>query len=92
MKTKEEIEQLAENSSYNNSEHFENYQDGMFYGYIKGYNQCQEDMAKDQTVTRFEVIDEYGRAYTDYYCKVELSYQDEGRTLKVIIKQLNKQD
>jgi hypothetical protein len=92
MKTKEEIEQLAENSSYNNSEHFENYQDGMFYGYIKGYNQCQEDMAKDQTLTRFEVIDEYGRAYSDHYCKVELSYQDDGRTLKVIIKRLNKQD
>ena len=32
MKTQEEIEQLAENSSYNNSEHFEDYQDGMFYG------------------------------------------------------------
>jgi hypothetical protein len=86
------MEQLAENSSYNNSEHFENYQDGMFYGYIKGYNQCQEDMAKDQTLTRFEVIDEYGRAYSDHYCKVELSYQDDGRTLKVIIKRLNKQD
>ena len=47
MKTKEEIEQLAEKSSYNNSEHFEDYQDGMFYGYIKGYTQCQEDMAKE---------------------------------------------
>jgi hypothetical protein len=35
MKTKEEIEQLAKNSSYNNSEHFEDYQDGMFYGYKK---------------------------------------------------------
>jgi hypothetical protein len=44
MKTQEEIEQLAENSSYNNSEHFEDYQDGMFYGYIKGYTQCQEDI------------------------------------------------
>ena len=32
MKTKEEIEHLAENSSYN-SEHFEDYQDGMFYGF-----------------------------------------------------------
>jgi hypothetical protein len=49
-------------------------------------------MAKDQTLTRFEVIDEYGRAYSDHYCKVELSYQDDGRTLKVIIKRLNKQD
>jgi hypothetical protein len=45
MKTQQEIEELAENSSYNNSEHFEDYQDGMFYGYIKGYTQCQVDMA-----------------------------------------------
>jgi len=45
MKTQEEIEKLAENISYNNTEHFEDYQDGMFYGFIKGYNQCQEDMA-----------------------------------------------
>ena len=47
MKSKEEIEQLAENSSYNNSEHFEDYQDGMFYGYIKGYTQCQHNMADE---------------------------------------------
>lgn len=43
-------------------------------------------------VTRFEVIDENGRAYTEHYCKVELSYQDDGRTLKVFIKPLDKQD
>jgi len=49
MKTKEEIEQLADNSSYNNSEHFEDYQNGMFYGFIQGYTQCQEDMAKNYT-------------------------------------------
>jgi hypothetical protein len=83
MKTKEEIEQLAVN--------FANtctlISDAAAYeGYIKGYTQCQEDMAKDQTVTRFEVIDENGRAYTDHYCKVELSYQDDNRTLKVFIK------
>jgi len=53
--------------------------------------QCQEDMADNSKVTRFEVIDEHGRAYTYPYCKVELSYQDDGRTLKVFIKPL-KQD
>ena len=58
----------------------------------RAYKQCQEDMSKYQTVTRFEVIDENGRAYTDYYCNVELSYQDDGRTLKVFINSLNKQD
>lgn len=92
MKTKEEIEELAENSSYNNPEHFEDYQDGMYYGFIKGYTQCQSDILQDQTVTRFEVIDENGRVYVAKDCKVELSYQDDGRTLKVFIKKLNKQD
>jgi hypothetical protein len=48
--------------------------------------------SKNQTLTRFEVINEHGRAYTDYYCKVELSYQDDDRTLKVFIKPINKQD
>lgn len=40
-------------------------------------------------VTRFEVIDETGRAYVrgfDPPIQVELSYQDEGRTLKVFVK------
>ena len=85
MKTQEEIEQLAEKwcTNVSSSEKI---------AYKDGYTQCQEDMAKDQRVTRFEVIDENGRAYTEHYCKVELSYQDDGRTLKVFIKSLNKQD
>jgi len=37
-------------------------------------------------VTRFEVIDEDGRIYTRWDCEIELSYQDEGRTLKVFVK------
>jgi hypothetical protein len=41
-------------------------------------------------VTRFEVIDENGRVYTKHNCTLELSYQDNSRTLKVFIK--NKQD
>ena len=98
MKSKEEIEQLAKQLCnipidlvINEEErYYKNFQ--KYDGIIQGYTQCQEDMFKDQTVTRFEVIDENGRAYTDYYCKVELSYQDDGRTLKVFIKPLNKQD
>jgi hypothetical protein len=58
-------------------------------GFIKGY---KEDMADILKVTRVEVIDEYGRRYTKHNCKVELSYQDDGRTLKVFVKPLNKQD
>ena len=60
--------------------------------YKKGYTQCQEDNADTSKVTRVEVIDEYGRRYTRHNCKVELSYQDDGRTLKVFIKPLDKQD
>lgn len=38
-------------------------------------------------VTRFEVIDNDGRSYTKHNIKnVELSLQDDGRTLKVFIK------
>jgi hypothetical protein len=89
MKTKEEIDKiyLEVCKDYGSKEIASEY-----CGFTKGYLQCQEDMAKDQTLTRFEVIDEYGRAYSDHYCKVELSYQDDGRTLKVFIKPLNKQD
>lgn len=90
MKTQEEIEKLAK------EEYKDNLHNPFFtaapMGYIKGYTQCQEDMVDTSKVTRFEVIDENGRAYTEHYCKVELSYQDDGRTLKVFIKPLDKQD
>ena len=87
MKSKEEIEELV-------LEKFKHRMYNPFFNvaFVEGYTQCQEDMAKDQTVTKFEVIDENGRAYTEHYCKVELSYQDDGRTLKVFIKPLDKQD
>lgn len=78
MKTKEEIEQLAANLANPNVCKTTNW--------IEGYTQCQEDMLHDQTVTRFEVIDENGRVYSQWNCKVELSYQDDGKTLKVFIK------
>lgn len=48
-----------------------------------------EDTEDNERVTRFEVIDGTGRAYvhmlTEDEC-VELSYQDDGRTLKVFIR------
>ena len=41
---------------------------------------------KLKTVTRFEVINENGRSYTKYGVKdVELSFQDNNRTLKVFL-------
>ena len=42
---------------------------------------------KFKQVTRFEVIDEEGRSYTKYNVEdIELSFQDDGRTLKVFLK------
>jgi hypothetical protein len=38
-----------------------------------------------KNVTRFEVIDDSGRALVRYGIKVELSLQDETRTLKVFL-------
>jgi hypothetical protein len=40
-------------------------------------------------VTRVEVIDEHGRSYTNWKPnnRVELQFQDEGRTLKIFISQ-----
>ena len=60
--------------------------------FIETYTQCQEDMADISKVTRFEVIDTNGRVYQKWNCNVELSYQDDDRTLKVFIKPLNKQE
>lgn len=37
-------------------------------------------------VNRFEVIDENGRSYSKHNIKIDLSYQDEGKTLKVFVK------
>lgn len=51
---------------------------------------CQVDDAvygdMTEKVTRIEVIDETGRAYVRYGVRVELDLQDEGRTLKVLVK------
>ena len=88
MKTKEEIDELYHKLYTISIDGEDNLH---YYSFVEGYTQCQEDMADISKVTRFEVIDEHGRAYTYPYCKVELSYQDDGRTLKVFIKPL-KQD
>jgi hypothetical protein len=47
-----------------------------------GYGESE----KASRVTRFEVIDETGRIYVKYGVEVELSYQDDGRTLKVFVR------
>ena len=83
--TTDRIKEIQEKTAYPNSVSVQQ-------ALLQVWNECQKYMAKDQIVTRFEVIDENGRAYTEHYCNVELSYQDDGRTLKVFIKPLNKQD
>ena len=40
---------------------------------------------KQNDVTRLEVIDNNGRQYVMWDCKVELSYQDDGKTLKIFV-------
>jgi len=47
MKNKEEIEQLAEKFYNKSTSDFENYI--LNIGFVDGYNQCQEDMAKKKT-------------------------------------------
>lgn len=44
-------------------------------------------MTKTNKVTRFEVIDETGRAYIRYSVDVKVSLQDDGRTLKVFVQE-----
>ena len=39
-------------------------------------------------VTRFEVIDETGRVYSKWGVSIELSYQDDNKTLKAFIKKV----
>ena len=43
-------------------------------------------------LTRIEVIDETGRAYVRRGVSVTLSYQDDGRTLKVFVKERAKKN
>jgi len=43
-------------------------------------------MHNTKTITRFEVINKEGRVLVYYDVKVELLYQDDGKTLKVFLK------
>jgi hypothetical protein len=41
----------------------------------------------NNNITRVEIIDENWRQYTNYNCSnVELSYQDNNKTLKIFLK------
>ena len=43
---------------------------------------------RDKNINRFEVIDETGRVIVRYGVSVELNYQDDGKTLKVFLKDI----
>ena len=45
-----------------------------------------------ENITRFEVIDDSGRAYTSWNREIELSLQDDGKTLKVFIGKVKKNE
>lgn len=38
-------------------------------------------------ITRFEVVDKNGRVYSEWDCKIILSLQDDGKTLKVFVNE-----
>ena len=66
------------------------YVDGMNCGYMAIHNAIfdGEELQRMKSVTRFEVIDDTGRAYTKYLKdgeRVKYSLQDDDRTLKVFI-------
>ena len=44
---------------------------------------------RDKNINRFELIDETGRVVVKYGVSVELLYQDDGRTLKVVLQDIN---
>lgn len=37
-------------------------------------------------INRLEIIDEKGRSYVEYNCKIKASLQDEGKTLKIFVQ------
>lgn len=51
---------------------------------------AQAEREAHKNVDRFEVIDDTGRAYTKHNISVKLDYQDDGKTLKVFVEQLQK--
>ena len=49
-------------------------------------DELEDGIYPNPELSRVEVIDENGRSYTKWNCSVELSYQDNGKTLKIFLK------
>ena len=47
------------------------------------------DKIDENKITRVEVITEKGREFVKWDCKPKLEIQDEGKTLKIFIKEKN---
>ena len=48
-------------------------------------NSIADRRIRDKRINRFELIDASGRVIVKYGVSVELLYQDDGRTLKVVL-------
>jgi hypothetical protein len=55
-------------------------------------SKIEDGIYPEPKITRVEVIDENGRTYTKWTCSVALSYQDDGRTLKVFVTPKKKEE
>ena len=51
-------------------------------------NSTADRRIRDKNINRFELIDETGRVVVKYDVSVELLYQDDGRTLKVVLRDI----
>jgi hypothetical protein len=66
MKTKEEIEQLAEKFYNKSTSNFEIY---LFHiGFIDGYTQCQEDMAEKKHTCYYPLPYRLAKSDVNYEC------------------------
>jgi ketosteroid isomerase-like protein len=75
-----EQEEKTEESFDKNAELLERFTESLKDVYVN------QDNSNDKIVTRLEVIDKNGRVYVNSKCKIQLDYQDDGQTLKIIVK------
>lgn len=80
-----EIDRIANYNNQNESIYARAYTDVRKKTAQKALSIIQELQNKNKDLTRLEVIDESGRVYINNNCKMKLSYQDEGRTLKIFV-------
>jgi hypothetical protein len=100
MKTKEEVQQLAE-QDFNDRQECGHYEladlksiDYYYDGFTNGYTHCQQDMA-DESIRFADWINknDYEKIHGDRWCKKFMSYTHSTVELfEIFIQSLNKQD